>query len=211
MDSSDCESATSVVDVCCVCGDVEGTAEDELLVYCDGILDDNQPCSVAVHPHCCGAPLSNHIPENSWYCDTCTAKKNHPQKQQPKCVLCADNKGLLKKTTCGRWAHIACALWLPEAFFVDAEYREPIDVLHIPEYRWDQTCQVCGSSDGACLECSDPNCANMFHARCAIERDLWMQYKPATRKGSADVIVALCSQHSEKWKRECASKGIRYN
>jgi len=35
------------------------------------------------------------------------------------------------------WAHVACALWIPEVRFGDADRREPIvNVSHIPAERW---------------------------------------------------------------------------
>jgi NuA3 HAT complex component NTO1 len=211
MESSDSELESQTNnDVCCVCGDAEGVSEDAVLVYCDGQGKDNAPCDVVVHPHCCGAPLINHIPEDEWFCDKCTAAKD-VENRTIECVLCGGAEGLLKRTSCSRWAHVSCALWLPEAFFVDAEYRDPIDVLHIPEFRWNQTCDVCQSTKGACLECSDPSCQKMFHARCALEKDLWLQYKQSNKKGGADIIVGLCAVHSDRWKRECMTKGLRYN
>lgn len=32
----------------------------------------------------------------------------------PACALCPVEGGLLKRTTCGRWVHSACTLWVPE-------------------------------------------------------------------------------------------------
>eukprot|EP00475_Leptophrys_vorax_P013187 TRINITY_DN19543_c0_g1_i1.p1 TRINITY_DN19543_c0_g1~~TRINITY_DN19543_c0_g1_i1.p1 ORF type:complete len:224 (-),score=36.40 TRINITY_DN19543_c0_g1_i1:104-745(-) len=213
MESSDSDreaANVAAVDVCCVCGDSEGITDESVLVLCDGTnKETGETCDVMVHPQCCGAPLINYVPEDSWFCDRCTAVVNGDDASAINCVLCGGSRGLLKRTSCSRWAHVSCALWLPEAFFIDAEFREPIDVLHIPEFRWNRTCDVCESTTGACLECSDVNCKKTFHARCALENDLWLQYK--SRKGSADVIVGLCKVHSDKWKQECANKGIRYN
>jgi hypothetical protein len=33
----------------------------------------------------------------------------------------------MKPTTCGKWAHVACAQWIPETTFVDPETVEPVD------------------------------------------------------------------------------------
>jgi NuA3 HAT complex component NTO1 len=186
--------------VCCVCFEAEDSEGDDMLVYCDG------SCGVAVHPKCCGAPLTNHIPEDEWICDKCISGDN--DRSDKSCVLCGKEDGLLKRTSDGRWAHLACALWVPEAFFLEPDYREPIDVLRIPEFRWGMRCELCGEERGACLECSDPNCSQSFHAMCAIRGKLWMQYK--TCKNRPDVIFALCAQHSSKWRRECTQKGIPY-
>jgi len=37
----------------------------------------------------------------------------------------------MKRTTDYRWAHIACAVWIPEVFFRSGIGREPIDFLQI--------------------------------------------------------------------------------
>lgn len=39
----------------------------------------------------------------------------------PACCLCPVAGGALKATTCGRWAHMACALWSPDAVGLDPE------------------------------------------------------------------------------------------
>ena len=31
----------------------------------------------------------------------------------PACALCPVSSGLMRRTTCGRWVHAACALWTP--------------------------------------------------------------------------------------------------
>lgn len=35
----------------------------------------------------------------------------------PACALCPVPGGLMKRTTCGRWCHLVCALWTPETIF----------------------------------------------------------------------------------------------
>lgn len=35
------------------------------------------------------------------------------------------------------WAHVVCALWVPEVRFVDTDHREPIsNISDIPNERW---------------------------------------------------------------------------
>ena len=41
----------------------------------------------------------------------------------PPCCLCPVAGGALKGTTCGRWAHMACALWSPDAVGLAADAR----------------------------------------------------------------------------------------
>ena len=39
----------------------------------------------------------------------------------PPCCLCPVAGGALKGTSCGRWVHLACALWAPDAVGLDPE------------------------------------------------------------------------------------------
>lgn len=39
----------------------------------------------------------------------------------PACALCPTIGGALKQTTCGRWVHGACALWMPGIGLPDGE------------------------------------------------------------------------------------------
>lgn len=49
------------------------------------------------------------VPEGSWLCRTCVLGI-HPQ-----CLLCPKRGGAMKATRTGtKWAHVSCALWIPE-------------------------------------------------------------------------------------------------
>ena len=41
--------------------------------------------------------------------------------QWPACDLCPVAKGVMKRTVCGKWAHLACALWTPETITTDEQ------------------------------------------------------------------------------------------
>jgi hypothetical protein len=74
------------------------------------------------------------------------------------------------------WAHVACALWINEVRFGDADAREPIThVNEIPALKWQsryfpfpflrislnlftQRCCVCDTRNGACIQCVHPKC-----------------------------------------------------
>ena len=52
------------------------------------------------------------VPEGSWLCRTCVLGI-HPQ-----CLLCPKRGGAMKATRTGtKWAHVSCALWIPEVKF----------------------------------------------------------------------------------------------
>ena len=64
---------------------------------------------------------------------------------QPQCVLCPKKGGAMKSTRSGSsWAHVACALWVPEVSIGDPEKMEPItNISQIPSQRWGLLCSVC--------------------------------------------------------------------
>lgn len=186
--------STELLDVCCVCSDEPD--EENPLVYCDG-----EGCQVAIHPDCHGYPLSKSIPEGEWFCDRCLARE-----PDAVCALCGKTGGAMKRTTDWRWAHLLCAMWVPEAFFRNPDGSDAIDVLRIPKFRWELVCSICDRNVGACVECSDANCSRSFHVTCASDEDLWLQYKSV--KNGPDVVFGLCAQHTKKWRHQCKIKGI---
>ena len=61
------------------------------------------------------------IPSGSWLCRTCTLGI------KPPCELCPNKGGAMKSTRTGtKWAHVSCALWIPEVSIGDVEKMEPI-------------------------------------------------------------------------------------
>ena len=51
------------------------------------------------------------------------------------CCLCCLRGGALKPTTDGKWAHVVCALTLPEVKFENPTRREPINLEEIDSDR----------------------------------------------------------------------------
>lgn len=178
---------------CCVCYE----DEDGILVYCDG-----EGCNVATHPDCYGYPLIKRIPDEEWFCDACRAMRSGYE--QPHCALCPGTDGAMKRTTDGKWCHIVCALWVPEAFFRFPEGREPIDLLHIPKDRFDLICSLCGNKEGACVECSHVGCEEVFHVSCAMSNGLLFDYHANTGT-KPDVVWTLCPTHTLKYRNKNGS------
>lgn len=49
------------------------------------------------------------VPEGSWLCRPCVLGI------YPQCLLCPKKGGAMKTTRTGtKWAHVSCALWIPE-------------------------------------------------------------------------------------------------
>ncbi|XP_014256983.1 protein AF-10 isoform X2 [Cimex lectularius] len=151
---------------CCVCSDDRGWAENPL-VYCDG-----PGCTVAVHQACYGIVT---VPLGNWYCRKCETEDNTIEVF---CELCPNREGALKPTDNDAWAHVVCALYIPEVRFGNVTTMEPIILAQIPQERYNKTCYICeeanrGSSRstvGACMQCNKAGCKQQFHVTCA-QRD----------------------------------------
>ncbi|KAM9363864.1 lysine-specific demethylase 4C [Symphorus nematophorus] len=141
------------------------------LLYCKG-------CCLQVHASCYGV-AANDVSE-LWSCDRCTEGSFAAE-----CCLCNLRGGALKKTQNDKWAHVMCAVALPEARFSDEAKRSPIDTSRIPMQRYKLRCIYCRKrcagkrQAGACIQCSCGRCPTSFHVTCAhaagviMEPDDW--------------------------------------
>ncbi|XP_023662303.1 lysine-specific demethylase 4B-like isoform X2 [Paramormyrops kingsleyae] len=129
-------------------------------------------CCLQVHASCYGVQPDDLT--GDWTCSRCVATA-----WTVDCCLCNLRGGALKKTTEGRWVHVICAIAVPEARFVNALEREPVDVSAIPELRKNLKCVYCHKSTkqtrGACIQCSYENCSTSFHVTCAHIAGVLMQ------------------------------------
>ena len=87
---------------CHVCH-AEEEVDGDLILHCDA-------CRVAVHMSCYGIAEPRRGGE-PWLCAVCAVGGTG---LRPPCALCPCEGGAMKPTTCGQWAHVACALWVPE-------------------------------------------------------------------------------------------------
>ncbi|KAK6024990.1 PHD-finger [Ostertagia ostertagi] len=76
---------------CDICLAIDSEPDDEM-VFCDG-------CNLCVHMSCYGL---QELPPDEWLC------------RNPSCLLCPTIGGALKCTDTNQWAHVVCALWIPE-------------------------------------------------------------------------------------------------
>ncbi|KAG4937609.1 hypothetical protein JHK85_052528 [Glycine max] len=126
------------LDKCNVCH-MDEEYENNLFLQCD-------KCRMMVHARCYGElePVNGVL----WLCNLC--RSGAPP---PPCCLCPLIGGAMKPTTDGRWAHLACAMWIPETCLADVKRMEPIDGLsRISKDRWKLLCSICGVSYGACIQ-----------------------------------------------------------
>ncbi|XP_011153105.1 protein AF-10 isoform X2 [Harpegnathos saltator] len=147
---------------CCVCSDERGWTENPL-VYCDG-----QGCTVAVHQACYGIVT---VPTGPWYCRKCESQE---RSARVRCELCPSRDGALKRTDQTGWAHVVCALYIPEVRFGNVTTMEPIILQLIPQERFTKSCYICEEQGrgnranvGACMQCNKTGCRQQFHVTCA--------------------------------------------
>ncbi|XP_058886333.1 protein Jade-3-like isoform X1 [Acipenser ruthenus] len=166
--------------ICDVCRSPD-SEEGNDMVFCD-------QCNICVHQACYGILK---VPHGSWLCRTCVLAI-HPQ-----CVLCPQRGGAMKATRAGtKWAHVSCALWIPEVSIACPERMEPITkVSHIPPSRWALVCSLCKLKTGACIQCSVKSCITAFHVTCAFQHSLEM--KTILDEGDEVKFKSYCLKHSK--------------
>ncbi|XP_041823781.1 protein AF-10 isoform X2 [Melanotaenia boesemani] len=186
---------------CCVCSDERGWAENPL-VYCDG-----HGCSVAVHQACYGIVQ---VPTGPWFCRKCESQE---RAARVRCELCPHKDGALKRTDNGGWAHVVCALYIPEVEFANVSTMEPIVLQSVPHERYNKTCYICEeqgreskAATGACMTCNKHGCRQAFHVTCAQFAGLLCE-----EQGSdADNVkyCGYCKYHHSKLQRSrgCGSR-----
>ncbi|KAG8699729.1 nuA3 HAT complex component nto1 [Ceratobasidium sp. 395] len=162
---------------CAVCDDGEGE-NSNAIVFCDG-------CNLAVHQDCYGVP---YIPEGQWLCRKCTVAPE----SRVECILCPNEGGAFKQTSTGKWAHLLCAIWVPECVLGNPTFMEPIENSDkIPKQRWKLVCSICKVKQGACIQCNKNTCVTAFHVSCARRQKL---LSPMKSHGEGE-LQAFCEKH----------------
>ncbi|XP_010887460.2 protein AF-17 isoform X2 [Esox lucius] len=185
---------------CCVCSDERGWAENPL-VYCDG-----HGCSVAVHQACYGIVQ---VPTGPWFCRKCESQE---RAARVRCELCPHKDGALKRTDSGGWAHVVCALYIPEVQFANVLTMEPIVLQYVPHERYIKTCYICEdhgreskAACGACMTCNRQGCRQAFHVTCAQMAGLLCEEEGP----EADNVkyCGYCKHHYSKMQKKMRSSG----
>ncbi|VDK57615.1 unnamed protein product [Anisakis simplex] len=171
---------------CDICRQTDYEDDDEI-IFCDG-------CNLGVHQSCYGL---DSVPKDEWLCNACTLLG---YKAQPRCVLCPLLGGALKCMKGGEtWAHVVCALWIPEVRFGDVDHREPINnVSDVPSERWTLKCSVCDTKQGACIQCSVKSCTTAFHVTCALRNEQEMRIEHDSTMDDGVRMVSLCGKHTQE-------------
>ncbi|KAG8929874.1 nuA3 HAT complex component nto1 [Tulasnella sp. 418] len=173
---------------CSICDDGEAENSNAIL-FCDG-------CNLAVHQDCYGVP---YIPEGQWLCRKCTLSPEAPVS----CMFCPNGGGAFKQTLKGQWAHLLCAIWIPEVTVGNQTIMEPIEgIEHIPKSRWKLICSICKDRSGACIQCDVKTCYNAFHVSCARKSKLLMAMKSLPGQEAEIQLKAYCERHLPKQIKE---------
>jgi protein AF-17/10 len=76
----------------------------------------------------------------------------------------------MKKTDSNGWAHVICALYIPEITFINVRTMEPIVTSNMRTERLNKKCHICEqnnrydlSEKGVCVNCSKSGCKFWFH------------------------------------------------
>ena len=204
-------------DDCCVCfnGDSD---ESDPIVFCDG-----PSCTAVVHQSCYGVAV---VPEGDWLCDSCAVKAQPSLASHPslllsfnRCLLCPHVDGAFKPLATGEgWVHAACAIWVPETGFRDAEKVDAvIGVDTIDRNRWRLICDVCGERKGCCVQCVGSACRWSCHVLCGWKAGYRMEMQViGSTDEDLDVLkLVYCDRHREdRWdKRDRRYRGraVRLN
>nr|CAH8832892.1 unnamed protein product [Trichobilharzia regenti] len=174
-------------DKCCVCS-LKFQSLSNALLFCSN-------CSIAVHQGCYGGPKVAGV--NHWFCRKC---ESQVRVSKIRCDLCPIKDGAFKRSNgvrCG-WAHVVCAIYVPEVYFTDFSIMELISVENVPAERFGRSCVFCERNQrnslatcGACIQCAWKSCRVYFHASCAGLEGLLSELPAAEASGSLSIAEIL--------------------
>lgn len=117
----------------------------------------------------------------NWKCELCRNEVSHEAFLNQDCLLCprtpytgaartgAEPTSFLRacKPTEGQgWAHILCAVFIPDLTFSNATRLRLVEgISTIAKQRWVTDCDLCQQPGGAVIRC--PDCPAHFHVSCA--------------------------------------------
>eukprot|EP01006_Ploeotia_vitrea_P050789 TRINITY_DN67502_c7_g4_i1.p1 TRINITY_DN67502_c7_g4~~TRINITY_DN67502_c7_g4_i1.p1 ORF type:complete len:1669 (-),score=925.38 TRINITY_DN67502_c7_g4_i1:37-4695(-) len=194
---------SDVEDFCTVCSG-ELSLPDNPIMYCDG-------CDVTVHRECYGLAKE---PRGGWKCELCssspskqtarstTARSRAAAAKAKQCVLCPRTDLVMKRCASdnrGKFAHVACAIWMPGVSFQNESRRSGIQgTKNVERARTTLKCMICNKKQGACIQCSYRACPVSFHASCGIVHNMRGRKVHMFLDDSTDTLVAYCPKHADK-------------
>ena len=167
---------------CVVCFDGSSN-EDNQIVFCDS-------CNIAVHQSCFGV---FQVPDGDFYCDRCQ-EEDHVHIENRACTLCPLKGGAFKRTTCGRWVHVFCALWCPKATIRDGSTLSPVDTVPAIESNRGVVCSVCCIPVGWTTTCAHEGCEIAMHPYCGWRDGMYGHVADAVPSNLQ--LQLYCGQHT---------------
>jgi hypothetical protein len=147
-------------------------------------------CNSYFHKKCYiyNFPKSNLRKRNKFICYKCR-KTN----EKCICILCGDDKGIMKNIEKNIYTHIYCL-----RFFV--ELKDKI-LENFRQWRFNSKCKVCKKviDNIPVIKCKNTKCKNFYHIKCAIERNaiFSLSYQEIFFKiKKKDLIPFYCNFHS---------------
>jgi len=171
---------------CAICHTDKETDQNQL-IQCDS-------CLTVVHMGCYGVQ-EELDPNKVWLCKLCECLGGGSSSLDPKpaCALCpcTSHHQILTRTTCKRWAHVACAIWIPETTMVGGIVD---GVKKIRPARLQLKCMHCKTDRGACIQCSSKKCYSSAHPLCARQAGWTLKISEDLERGSIkfDATCAKC-------------------
>lgn len=169
--------------MCVVCqDDDQGTSQNPIFVCED--------CTIGVHKLCYGIAASSGNVE-PWWCAPCSTGLS-----EVICELCLQNGGAMKKTTCGKWVHVVCALFTEGIRFTNKNRMEPVNISHVSQENRGKKCIFCLKICGVCCKCTDPSCNHFLHVTCGQKNKCLKEN--TNPENDKIVFEAYCHLHKPK-------------
>ncbi|KAJ3773251.1 hypothetical protein FB446DRAFT_733812 [Lentinula raphanica] len=130
-------------------------------------------CGFSVHAASVGITL-NADELDDWRCDLCENEEEQEASIYHDCLLCPRPQHsrpgsylrACKVTENHGWAHVLCAVFIPEINFTDTSTLRSVEgITNIPSKKWTTQCVLCQEKGGAVVKCND--CYKEYHVSCA--------------------------------------------
>lgn len=204
---------------CGVCGDAS-PKEDDPILLCDGEGCETavhadcygvteipegpwlcEPCSSSSghsNSQSCGlsSPSCPTATKGTQRCGSTSSAVADARKKAPSaasstsCALCRRSGGVLKRSRCGRWAHVVCVWWTPE-LTSDPDTVRPGPLSELDPTRETLTCSLCHERGGAVVQCAAPVCLEACHPFCALRSGFFLRENDG-------VFELFCRTHSRR-------------
>ncbi|KFY45998.1 hypothetical protein V494_00656, partial [Pseudogymnoascus sp. VKM F-4513 (FW-928)] len=196
------------------CYGVAGEARGSAKWTCDMCANDRNP-QVSIQYKCMLCPIESTPQDFLEPAKPTHKKKNDKEKEKDRverelAIKAADfyrkkqeemNRPLiprepLKRTANNNWVHVTCAVWTPEVKFGHGKALERSEgIPTIPSARYDKTCKICKTNEGACVACL--TCRAPVHVECSHQAGYVLGFDISPVKGSRRDHVNIVNINGE--------------